>query len=140
MERWFLLTLLATLLFSFGSFFGKLASFKDIPYRIYFFEGIGTLTVFVAFVTYNRNVILSNLLSSMSINYWAILMGLSWGVGTVFFIVALKYAKLSLLVPLSAVYPAVTVLLAFTFLGERLGAREIVGVAFAVVSAALLAR
>ena len=67
-------------------------------------------------------------------------MGLIWGVGTVLFILALKYAKLSVLVPLSAVYPALTVVLALIFLGERLGPREIAGVVFAVISAGLLAK
>ena len=115
MEKWFILTLLATLFFAFGSFFGKLATFKDIPYRAYFFEWIGTLMVFVTFVAYNRNTIFGGILST-PINYWGILMGISWGLGTVLFIVALKYAKLSLVTPLSAVYPAVTVLLALIFL------------------------
>ena len=136
MERWFLFTLLAILCFSFGSFFGKLASFRDAPYRVYFFEALGTLTVFTTFVLYNRSVIFDN----FAMNYWALLMGLTWGIGTVLFIIALKYSKLSLLVPLSAVYPALTVILALIFLGEKLGPRELTGVGFAIVSAALLAK
>lgn len=136
MERWYVMTLLALVCFSLGSFLGKVASFKDISYRVYFFEGVGTLTVFTTFVVWNRNAIFNN----FSVNYPALLMGLSWGIGTVLFIIALKYAKLSVLVPLSAVYPALTVVLALVFLGERLGPREMAGVAFAVVSAALLAK
>jgi drug/metabolite transporter (DMT)-like permease len=58
----------------------------------------------------------------------------------VLFIAALKYAKLSVTVPLTAVYPALTVLLAFVFLGERLGPKEIAGVLMAIGSAALLAK
>jgi bacterial/archaeal transporter family protein len=136
MERWYLLTLLALVLFSLGSFLGKVASIKDIPYRVYFFEGIGTLTVFTTFVIYNRSHIFNN----FSVNYPGLLMGLSWGIGTVLFIVALKSAKLSIIVPLSAVYPALTVVLALVFLGEKLGPREIGGVVLAVISAALLAK
>ncbi len=130
------MTVLALICFSLGSFLGKVASMKDIPYRIYFFEGVGTLTVFSTFVFYNRSTIFTN----FAVNFPALLMGLSWGIGTVLFIIALKYAKLSVLVPLSAVYPALTVVLAFIFLGERLGPREIAGVALAVVSAALLSK
>ena len=59
-ERWFLMILLAIVCFSFGSFFGKLASLKDIPFRVYFFEAVGTLTVFTTFVIYNRNTIFTN--------------------------------------------------------------------------------
>jgi transporter family protein len=92
--------------------------------------------VFTTFVVWNRNAIFNN----FSVNYPALLMGLSWGIGTILFIIALKYAKLSVLVPLSAVYPALTVVLALIFLGEKLGPREMAGVAFAVVSAALLAK
>lgn len=136
MERWYLMTLMAIICFAFGSFFGKIASIRDIPYRVYFFEGAGTLTIFTTFVIYNRQTIFTN----FSFNFPALLMGLTWGVGTVLFIAALKYAKLSVLVPLSAVYPALTVVLALVFLGERLGPREIAGVTFAVISAALLAK
>lgn len=135
-EKWYLFTLLAILCFGFGSFFGKLASMRDIPHRVYFFEALGTLSIFTAFVLYYRNTIFTN----FSFNFPGLLMGLTWGIGTVLFIVALKYSKLSVMVPLSAVYPALTVLLALIFLGERLGPREIAGVGFALVSAALLAK
>ena len=134
LERWYLLTILATICFAFGSFFGKIASFKDIPHRVYFFEGLGTLTVFTTFVLYYRTTIFSN----FSFSFPGLLMGLTWGIGTVLFILALKYAKLSVLVPLSAVYPALTEVLALIFLGERLGPREIAGVTLAIISAGLL--
>ena len=119
-----------------GSFLGKVASLKDIPHRVYFFEGVGTLTVFTMFVIYNRGLIFNN----FSFNAPALFMGLTWGIGTVLFIAALKYAKLSVTVPLTAVYPALTVILAFVFLGERLGPKEIAGVLMAIGSAALLAK
>ena len=135
-ERWYLLTILATVCFALGSFLGKLGAIRDIPHRVYFFEAIGTLSVFTTFVLFYKNTIFTN----FSINYPALMMGLIWGTGTVLFILALKHAKLSVLVPLSAVYPALTVILALIFLGERLGPREIAGVAFAVVSAGLLAK
>ena len=67
-------------------------------------------------------------------------MGLSWGIGTVLFIFALKYAKLSIVAPLSAAYPALTVVLALVFLGEKLDIKEMAGIGFAIVSVALLAK
>lgn len=135
-ERWFIMILLAIVCFAFGSFFGKLASLKDIPFRVYFFEAVGTLTVFITFVLYNRGTIFNN----FSINFPALLMGLSWGIGTVLFIFALKYAKLSIVAPLSAAYPALTVVLALLFLGEKLDIKEMAGIGFAIVSVALLAK
>ncbi len=124
------------LLFIWKFLWKKLASLKDITYRVYFFEAVGTLTVFTTFVLYNRKAIFTD----FSINYFGLLMGLSWGIGTVLFIFALKYAKLSIVAPLSAAYPALTVLLALVFLGEKLELREMAGIGFAIVSVALLAK
>lgn len=136
MDRWFILALLAILLFSLGSFFGKMASFKDIPYRVYFFEGIGTLTIFSSIMLLKRN----DILASYTINIPGLLMGLCWGLGTVLFISALQHAKLSVTVPLTSVYPALTVILAVLFLGEKLETREIIGIFFAISAAVFLAK
>jgi len=136
LERWFVLALLATTLFALGSFFGKIASNSDIPFRVYFFEGMGTITVLCMIILLKRNEIFSG----FALNIPALLMGLSWGIGTVLFIIVLKDAKLSVIVPLTGLYPAITVILAFVFLGERLGVREVAGVSLAVVSAVLLSK
>lgn len=136
LERWFVLALLATTLFALGSFFGKIASDSDIPFRVYFFEGMGTITVLCTIILLKRNEIFSG----FALNIPALLMGLSWGIGTVLFIIVLKDAKLSVIVPLTGLYPAITVILAFVFLGERLGVREVAGVSLAVVSAVLLSK
>lgn len=136
LERWFLLALAATTLFALGSFFGKLASSNDIPFRVYFFEGMGTITVLSSIIFLKREQIFSN----FSINPPALLMGICWGIGTVLFIYAIKESKLSVTVPLTGLYPALTILLAFIFLGERLGVREIAGVSLAICSAMLLSR
>ena len=117
-EKWYILGVFAIILFGFGSFFGKLASLKDIPARVYFFEAMGTLTVFLTFFFYKKGEILNG----FSINYYALAMGITWGLGTVFFILALENAKLSLITPLTSLYPAVTVILAYAFLAERLEA------------------
>lgn len=136
LERWFLLALAATTLFALGSFFGKLASSNDIPFRVYFFEGMGTITVLSAIIFLKKDQIFSN----FAINPPALLMGICWGIGTVLFIYAIKESKLSVTVPLTGLYPALTILLAFIFLGERLGVREIAGVSLAICSAMLLSR
>ena len=135
-EKWHILGLLAVTLFGFGSFFGKLASFNDIPARVYFFEAVGTLTVFTTFVLLKKSDIFTN----FSINHYGILMGLTWGLGTVLFILALEKSKLSLITPLTALYPAVTVLLAILFLKEQLNFREICGIVLAVISIFVLVK
>jgi len=136
MERWFILALTATFLWGLGSFFGKLALMRDIPYRVYFFEGIGTITVLTSLIIFKR----SEIFADFSINPYGLLMGLTWGIGTIIFIIALQPAKLSALVPLTAVYPAITVLLSVLFLHERLDLREIIGIIFAICAIFLLSK
>lgn len=135
-ERWYWIAILSILFFALGSFFGKIASVKDIPYRVYLFEGMGTLTVLTTFLLVKKAEIFTN----FSFNFFALLMGVLWGIGTILFIVALKNAKLSVIGPLVALYPAFTVILALVFLGERLAPRELIGVILAIISVALLAK
>ncbi|MGH9161928.1 MAG: EamA family transporter [Vicinamibacteraceae bacterium] len=68
-----------------------------------------------------------------------ILAGCVNGVGTWLLFRSLERgAKASVAVPLTALYPAVTVMLASVFLAERLSAREWLGVALAVGGGAML--
>ena len=136
MERWFLLGLLAIILFGIGSFLGKIASNTDISPRVYFFEAIGTLTVFTTFFFIKK----SEILSGFTVNYYAIGMGLCWGIGTILFIFALENSKISIISTLTALYPAVTIILAYLFLAERLDTREIVGVLLAMAAIFLIVK
>ena len=130
------LSCVVIVLFALGSFFGKIALLKDTSYRVYFFEAVGTLTVFTLFTLLNRGEIFEG----FNFNPFGLLMGLSWGVGTVLFIYVLHSGRASVIVPFTALYPALTVLLAMVFLKETLEPRELVGVVLAVVAGLLLAR
>ncbi len=136
MERWVIFAIIATTLWGLGSFFGKIALMRDIPYRVYFFEGVGTITVLTALIIFKRQEIFTG----FAVNPYALLMGLTWGIGTIIFIIALQPAKLSALVPLTAVYPAITVILGVIVLHERLDLREILGILFAIVTVVLLSK
>ncbi|GIW47471.1 MAG: hypothetical protein KatS3mg078_1348 [Deltaproteobacteria bacterium] len=136
MKGWVIIGIFVMFLWGIGSFFGKIALFKDTPYRVYLFEGMGTLVVLAVFVLLKRG----DIFTDFHINYPALLMGLSWGVGTVLFILALDSVRLSVFVPLTALYPAVTVLLSVAFLKEELELREAVGVFLAIISVLMLSR
>ena len=136
MERWFLVGIFAVLLFGIGSFLGKLASINDISSRVYFFEAIGTLTVFSSFFLVKR----VEILDGFSLNYYALGMGITWGLGTVLFIIALEHSKLSIITPLTALYPVITVVLAYLFLSERIELRELIGVVLAIISIFLIVK
>jgi transporter family protein len=136
MERWFIVAVIVCFLWGLGSFFGKLGLERDIPYRVYLFEGIGTLIVLTSFVLLKRGEISQG----FSFNYFGLLMGLSWGIGTVLFIFALQTTRLSVFIPVTSLYPAITVLLSLLFFQEHLETREIIGIIFAIASGVLLAK
>lgn len=70
---------------------------------------------------------------------WAALVaGAFGGAGYVLFMKALKTGKASVVMPLTALYPAVTVVLAVAFLGERLTPVRAAGIALAILAAILL--
>ena len=67
--------------------------------------------------------------------------GLLLGFATLPLFAALERGgKTSIVVPLVALYPLLTVLLAFVFLGERLGFRQWVGVCLAIIAGVLLSQ
>ena len=135
-DKWIFFGTVAIILFGLGSLFGKVASNNDISSRVYFFEALGTLSVFAVFFLVKK----SEILNGFNFNIYGLLMGLSWGIGTVMFILALDKSKLSVLVPYTALYPAVTIILAFIFLGERLDTREFAGVLLATAAGLLLVK
>jgi transporter family protein len=71
--------------------------------------------------------------------FWAFLTGILGGVGNIAFFEALvKGGKASVVAPVTALFPIVTVLLALIFLKERLGRTQWVGLALAFVAIYLL--
>ncbi|MEQ9349589.1 MAG: EamA family transporter, partial [Alphaproteobacteria bacterium] len=55
-----------------------------------------------------------------SFNVWGVLSGLGLALGLLLFYLALELGKAAVIVPLTALYPVVAVLLSVLFLGERL--------------------
>ena len=68
-----------------------------------------------------------------------LLSALTGAVGTIAFYGALERGPASIVTPLIALYPVVTIVLSFLFLQERLSITQASGVALAVVAALLIA-
>ena len=71
---------------------------------------------------------------------FGLLAGLGGSIGTVLFYQLLAREPASLVVPLTSLYPAVTVVLAAAFLHEELAPLRILGILFALVAVFLLGR
>jgi transporter family protein len=71
---------------------------------------------------------------------FAALGGVGAALGTVCFYLLLARQRASLAVPLTSLYPALTVLLSVLFLKEQLNGVHVLGVLFALAAVALLSR
>lgn len=71
---------------------------------------------------------------------FSVLGGVGAAMGTVCFYLLLERERASLTVPLTSLYPAITVLLSVLFLKEHLSGTHLLGIVFALVAVALLSR
>ncbi len=69
----------------------------------------------------------------------AVACGLISGISAIAFYAALKNAPASVIMPLSSLYMVITAVLAYFFLGETLGLRQIAGIILGILAITLLA-
>ena len=70
---------------------------------------------------------------------YAILTGIAYGLGCLFYFVAASRGKINTVVTLTALYPLVTILLAFLLLNEQITLRQWSGIALAIIAILLMA-
>ncbi len=70
----------------------------------------------------------------------AVAAGLSGGFALFFFLKALSFGPAAVIVPLTSLYPVITVLLGITFLQESLTLRHLMGIILAVAAVWLLSK
>jgi len=100
--------------------------------------GLVPLMIFVAWVVRKRSPGERRLGRARGVS-WAFLTGILGGVGNIAFFQALvKGGKASVVAPVTALFPAVTVLLALIFLKEQLRRMQWVGLVLAFVAIYLL--
>ena len=106
--------------------------------QLLYTAGLAPLLVFVAFAVHRREAGAPRDRRAAGV-FWAFLTGILGGVGNIFFFQAMVAGgQASVVAPITALFPMITVLLALTFLHERLGGRQWVGLALAFVAIYLL--
>ena len=131
-------SLLTILLWGFWGFFGKLALEKRMaPTTVFVAETlVSALIAVVFFFVVYRSGAQPPLYST--VNIYGILSGVALAVGLLFYYLALQGGNVSIVVPLTATYPVVAVLLGYVLLRERPTALQWIGVILVVVGAVLL--
>jgi len=69
---------------------------------------------------------------------YAILTGIAYGIGCLFYFVAASKGKIITIVTLTSLYPLVTILFAFLLLNEDINLKQCLGILFAFVAIGLL--
>ena len=106
--------------------------------QLLYTAGLAPLLIFVAWTVRKQSAQEKREGRSTGV-FWAFLTGILGGVGNIAFFQALvKGGKASVVAPVTALFPMVTVLLALVFLRERLGRTQWIGLALAFVAIYLL--
>ena len=140
LPKWLLWSLITIVLWGTWGLVSKVASTGMDAYanQLLYTAGLAPLLIFVAWTVHRRSAQEKRDGRAMGV-FWAFLTGILGGVGNIFFFQAMVVGgKASVVAPVTALFPMVTVLLALIFLHERLGARQWLGLALAFVAIYML--
>jgi len=138
--RWLLWSLVTIALWGTWGLVSKVASAGMDAYvnQLLYTAGLAPLLVFVAWTVHRREAASPRRDRSVGV-FWAFLTGILGGAGNIFFFQAMVAGgQASVVAPVTALFPTITVLLALTFLHERLGSRQWVGLLLAFAAIYLL--
>ena len=120
----------------FWGFFLKLSD-KRIGQQVAFWDSIALLIIIILYLLFSNQLFpLKNDAAGIS---WGILAGVAAGVASIFFFVLLSKNPVGYLVTLSALYPAITIILSVIFLHEQITPVKAIGFIFAFMAFILLA-
>jgi len=130
MNDWLIFSILALILWGIFGLFPKLATNYISPKSAFVYEILGALIVGI--------VVLSIIGFKPEINTkgftFAILAGIIGSLGLLFFFFAISKGKASVTVTMTALYPLITILLAFLILKEPITLKQGVGMIFALIA------
>jgi transporter family protein len=140
LPKWLVWSLITIVLWGTWGLVSKVASVGMDAYvnQLLYTAGLAPLLVFVAWTVHKRGARDRQEGRAMGI-FWAFFTGILGGVGNIFFFQAMVAGgKASVVAPVTALFPMVTVLLALTVLHERLGRAQWLGLGLAFVAIYLL--
>lgn len=136
MQQWLLYSILALLTWGVWGFLPKVALGFLEPGTAFVFEALGGASTGLLFM-----LILRPRLAGASIMgiIPAFFTGVLGYLGLIFFMYAVRQAdKISIVAPLTALYPIVTIALALIFLEEKINMVQFVGIVLALISIFLI--
>ncbi|WP_411813382.1 EamA family transporter [Chlorogloeopsis sp. ULAP02] len=122
-------------LFGFWGFFSKLATNYINPKSVLIYDIVGAIFVGLLFISVNN---LEWRGDTRGI-FYAVITGVTGTLATLFYLVAVSKGSSSIVLPLTSLYPAITVFLAFFILREPMTLRHSIGIILAIFAIILCA-
>lgn len=137
-EAWLVFSFISLFLWGISGFLMKIATFKLDPKVAFIYQSTGVLitAVFVFFLTLN----LFKNQEIQSIKYYiiyALLAGITGGLGTFFLLKAYEKGNLAAVTVLTALYPIVSVLLGILILKEKLTIFQTIAIILSLIAIVL---
>ena len=131
---WFQFSLFAMLMWGVWGFLGKIA-LNNLDWKVvYIFGGIGQMIVYLIFFVTAR----PSLTFSGNSTYYALIFGALGVLANIPFYQALSLGKASIVLPVSNLYPIITIILAVALLREQLTLTQGVGIMFGMIAIVLI--
>ncbi len=135
--KWFLFSLITIFAWGIWGILTKMSSKHYGWQQIYIVAGL--VTLLASLLLYTSSILSKGQLNlgSPGFNY-ALAAGVAGTIALMSFYNAIKYGKVSVVVPFTALYPIITVTFSFIFLGERISIHQGLGIIFALIATILL--
>ncbi len=134
LHEWIVPAILTLVLWGLWGYILKIAGMRLDWREVYFMSSLASFTLALMFYLYSKGF-------SLSLNIYALyaaLAGIMGGLGYLTFMVAVSRGKASIIIPLTALYPAITAILAVLFLGEKLKPTQLIGIILALIAGILV--
>jgi len=132
---WFVPAMTALLLWGVWGLFQKLATNQMPPRNVYLVGAGGAITVVLVMLASGGFPLQVNTRGIL----FAVLAGICSSLGGLLFLHAVSKGKASVVIPFTALYPLITIILSFTILRETITAKQGMGIVLALISMVLLA-
>ncbi len=134
LHEWIVPAILTLVLWGLWGYILKIAGTRLDWREVYFMSSLASFTLALMFYLYSKGF-------SLGLNIYALyaaLAGIMGGLGYLTFMVAVSRGKASIIIPLTALYPAITAILAVLFLGEKLKPTQLIGIILALIAGILV--
>ncbi|HUI68007.1 MAG TPA: EamA family transporter [Nitrospirota bacterium] len=132
---WFVPAVTALLLWGAWGLFQKLATNQLPPRNVYLVGAGGAIAIVLLMLATSEFPLQVNTRGVL----FAVLAGTCSSLGGLFFLHAVSKGKASVVIPFTALYPLITIILSFTILKETITTKQGMGIVLALISMVLLA-